>query len=203
MTHLHVLLEFDRKTNDLIKQQWRDAQARERIIQAGTALGGVLSVLLVAFGLLRFDLATAGAYRKHMTIGAILLLLALVVGWAGFVARFDVRSSDGMAEQSTRSVSVDWQATHASDGAHAADSDHVGPPTSQYSSESANSERAAAVAAGPVTIHSSRMRVFNAVIFLPLGCLAILLVAFRKTRLFGVGLLLLAALAMGTLVMVA
>ncbi|NLE37966.1 MAG: hypothetical protein GX621_08065, partial [Pirellulaceae bacterium] len=80
MTHLHVLLEFDRKTNDLIKQQWRDAQVRERIVQAGTALGGVLTVLLAAFGLLKFDLATGGAYRKHMAIGAILLLLALVIG---------------------------------------------------------------------------------------------------------------------------
>ena len=79
MKELHVQLYFDRKTNALLKQKWRDAQAQDRVAYAGMGLAGVLLVLLLAYGVLKIDLATKGAYRRHMLIGTGIVALGFLL----------------------------------------------------------------------------------------------------------------------------
>lgn len=73
MKQLHVRLVFDRKTNALIKQTWDDAQRNrrieERLLVAGAVLACVLGLMLVAFVVLKIDIKTKGAYRKHLALG--------------------------------------------------------------------------------------------------------------------------------------
>lgn len=73
MKQLHVRLVFDRKTNELIKQTWdnsqRERRLEERLIVAGAVLACVLGLMLVAFVVLKIDIKTKGAYRKHLALG--------------------------------------------------------------------------------------------------------------------------------------
>ncbi len=69
MKQLHVRLAFTSRTNELLKQKWHEAQVEQRVLYAGMGLAGVLFVLLLAYGVLKVDLATKGAYRKHMAMG--------------------------------------------------------------------------------------------------------------------------------------
>ena len=77
MVKLHALLEFDRETRSRIDQQWNDVLMVRRLRHAGGGLAGLLLVLSVAWGYLRTDLATAGAYRGRLRILATLAILTV------------------------------------------------------------------------------------------------------------------------------
>jgi len=93
MPQLHVLLAFDRKTNDLLRQMLRDTQrnalVEERLIVAGVALAGVLAVLAVAYAVLKTDIVTKGAYRQQMLLAAVAVALGLIGGSILFYAPRD------------------------------------------------------------------------------------------------------------------
>ena len=79
MVKLHALLQFDRETRSRIDQQWNDILMARRLRHAGGGLAGLLLVLSVAWGYLRTDLATAGAYRGRLRILATLAILTVLV----------------------------------------------------------------------------------------------------------------------------
>ena len=79
MVKLHALLEFDRETRSRIDRQWNDVLMVRRLRHAGGGLAGLLLVLSVAWGYLRTDVATAGAYRGRLRILATLAILTVLV----------------------------------------------------------------------------------------------------------------------------
>ena len=83
MTLLHVLLEFDPANNNRIKQAWDAVVVRQRLFGVGALSAMVLGLLSAAYGYLRIDLATGGAYRGRLRLTAAAVVLALVV--AGLV----------------------------------------------------------------------------------------------------------------------
>ncbi|MBN1588489.1 MAG: hypothetical protein JW888_03150 [Pirellulales bacterium] len=78
MKKLYVLLEFDRKTNDLLKQRLDTTQVEERIVCVGIGLASVLAVLLVLYGALKIDLVTEGAWRRYALMAIVVCILAYV-----------------------------------------------------------------------------------------------------------------------------
>jgi hypothetical protein len=79
MTWLHVLLQFDRKAKERILEEHRQAiiSERLRVVARWAAIG--LSLLTVAFGYLKIDLATGGAYRGRLRLVAAAIILGLIV----------------------------------------------------------------------------------------------------------------------------
>lgn len=80
MYKLHVLLAFDRTVNERLREKWDDVVVTERL--GGVAVLGVLllSVLGVAYGYLKTDLATGGAYRGRLRAAALAVVVVLVGG---------------------------------------------------------------------------------------------------------------------------
>ena len=60
---LHTRLVFDRQTRLLIDQQWNEVVLARRLETAGFGLASLLLVVGIAWGYLKADLATSGAYR--------------------------------------------------------------------------------------------------------------------------------------------
>lgn len=85
MTQLHVLLAFDRKTNDLVKQKWHEVQVQERVWRAGLILGYVLMGMAAVYCVLKIDVVTQGRSRPNMLLAAAAVAMG-VVGIAIFYA---------------------------------------------------------------------------------------------------------------------
>lgn len=81
MVHRHILLRFDSAVNDHIRQMWKRSIANERVAGAGTLGGGVLALVAMIYGYLRFDLATRGAYRRRIrwAVVSVAVLTTLMV----------------------------------------------------------------------------------------------------------------------------
>lgn len=81
MVHRHILLRFDSAVNDHIRQMWKRSIANERVAGAGTIGGGVLALVAMIYGYLRFDLATRGAYRRRIrwAVVSVAVLTTLMV----------------------------------------------------------------------------------------------------------------------------
>lgn len=79
---LHARLVFDRQTRLLIDQQWNEVVLARRLETAGFGLASLLLVVGIAWGYLKADLATSGAYRgrlRILTVSAILAIVAAIV----------------------------------------------------------------------------------------------------------------------------
>jgi hypothetical protein len=68
MVQLHALLRFDREARDEIDRKWSAIVAERRLWGAGGGLAGVLVLLSLAWGYLRADIATGGAYRWRLRL---------------------------------------------------------------------------------------------------------------------------------------
>jgi len=78
MVRKHALLVFDRETRSEIDKQWNDVVTVRRLETAGFGLASVLLVVGIAWGYLKADLATSGAYRGRLRALAVLAILAIV-----------------------------------------------------------------------------------------------------------------------------
>lgn len=78
LVRLHALLEFDRTANTRIDDAWQKAVVQHRVWNSAAVLGGLLTVLAVAWGYLKIDLATSGTYRWRLRILAALAILGVV-----------------------------------------------------------------------------------------------------------------------------
>jgi hypothetical protein len=85
MTRLHVLLAFDQDVKNRVVEAHRQGIVAWRIRVMGVVLGVVLGLLAVAYGYLKTDLATAGAYRGRLQLAAGLAILGIIAA-AMFVA---------------------------------------------------------------------------------------------------------------------
>jgi hypothetical protein len=78
MARLYVLLQFDRKVKDRILDEYRRNVVVGRLWITGGGLAGVLWLLAVMYGYLRFDLKTGGLYRRRLRFAAVLAILGPV-----------------------------------------------------------------------------------------------------------------------------
>ena len=76
---LHALVKFDSDVDRRIEQQWIGALRLQRL--QGTA--GLVAVVLLAlaglYAYMRFDLATAGAYRNRLRVAALTAIMAVIL----------------------------------------------------------------------------------------------------------------------------
>ncbi len=86
MTHLHVLLQFDRQIKDRVLDEYRRAVVDGRLKKIGGFLVAGLTLVTVAFGYLKIDLATGGAYRGRLRIVAAVAVLTLIVAAVAAIA---------------------------------------------------------------------------------------------------------------------
>lgn len=86
LTQVHLRLLFDRRVNDRIDQQWKQAIVSERLWYVGTGMAALLAVLSVVFAGLKIDQSTDGTCRGRLCFAAAATILA-VAGVAWFVLR--------------------------------------------------------------------------------------------------------------------
>jgi hypothetical protein len=78
MVQLHVLVGFDAKAVEKIRNEWKQVVVKERVYRLA-AVGIVLLLsLTIAWAYLRLDLATAGRYRWRLRLAAAAALVAVV-----------------------------------------------------------------------------------------------------------------------------
>jgi len=82
MTQLHVLLRFDQKIKDRVKQAWDRAVVTRRLWYTGTAAAVVLGLMSVLLAYLKVDETTGGAYRGRLRIAAAIAALAVAASGA-------------------------------------------------------------------------------------------------------------------------
>lgn len=78
MVQLYTLVEFDQDVRNRIDQQWTAIRQGHRLLGTGSALATVLLLLSVAYGYLRTDLATQGAYRWRLRLLSGVLIVAVL-----------------------------------------------------------------------------------------------------------------------------
>jgi hypothetical protein len=84
MIQLHARLLFDAKANEQLKQNWRDAQVRDRLWLAGRWLAAVLAVLMGMWAILKTESAAEGTHRDRpatvlaMRLGLVVLVVVAV-----------------------------------------------------------------------------------------------------------------------------
>lgn len=85
----YTMLEFDERFHAELDKRWEEEVAKNRLIFAALAGGGVFMLLCTVFAYFRLDNATRGFYTgrlQFIAVGAILALLAagvLAVKWTG------------------------------------------------------------------------------------------------------------------------
>lgn len=75
MTQLHLLLRFDQKIRDHI---FKAGVVGQRLWLIAVGLTGGLGLLAVAFGYLKIDGRTGGAYRGRLSLAAAFAILGLI-----------------------------------------------------------------------------------------------------------------------------
>lgn len=80
MLKLHVLLQFDRQVNELIRDRWNQTIIARRLWGLGAVSAAVLLLLSTIYAYLRIDLATEGRYRGRLRLTAAAVSLALIAG---------------------------------------------------------------------------------------------------------------------------
>jgi hypothetical protein len=86
MTRVHLLLHFDQKANELIKDARNLNIFIQRAAVAGTGFFSLWLLLAVIWGYLKSDLATKGAYRKRLRAAAGCAII-IIVSMSVFVLR--------------------------------------------------------------------------------------------------------------------
>jgi hypothetical protein len=79
MVRIHALRRCDRAANARIDEAWQRRVVEARLWGLGTTLCGLLAMLAVAWGYVRLDLATGGAYRWRLRMAAALVILAILL----------------------------------------------------------------------------------------------------------------------------
>jgi hypothetical protein len=79
MHRVHLLLKFDQKAREFIKNAQHDRLFVDRASVAGTGFIGLWLILAVCWGYLKLDLATKGAYRTRLRVTA--TLATLTIAW--------------------------------------------------------------------------------------------------------------------------
>ena len=85
MVWLNVLLEFDPAANSRIREVWDDAVVADRIFGLGALTAIVLALLAGVYGYLEIDLVTGGAYRRHLRLAAVGVVLTLLAAGGLFL----------------------------------------------------------------------------------------------------------------------
>jgi hypothetical protein len=83
---LHVLVGFDPRMQEQIREVVRYQTAAWRVWGAGVGLGGVLAFLAVVFGYLKLDEATGGRYRRRLRVASVLAILVAGLLVAGLLS---------------------------------------------------------------------------------------------------------------------
>ena len=78
MVWLHVLLKFDRKLKDQVLEAYGRATVNRRLQLVGVWAAVGLGLLTVAFGYLKIDMATGGAYRGRLRLGIAAVILGVI-----------------------------------------------------------------------------------------------------------------------------
>jgi hypothetical protein len=85
MIQLHLLLEFDRAVRERIQKAAERAVIDRRLWRTGTCALAALGLLAVALAYLKADLATGGAHRRRLRLGAWLAAaIVLLACWISF-----------------------------------------------------------------------------------------------------------------------
>jgi hypothetical protein len=69
MVEIYTLLEYDPAFQAELQERWRRSEARQRIGAIGVIAAGVLGLLGITWGVLKFDTMTKGYYTKRLLIG--------------------------------------------------------------------------------------------------------------------------------------
>jgi hypothetical protein len=75
MLKLYTQIEFTPSVENELRQRWQVRQRQERFALVGLGAGGVMGLLGLAWGLLKFDTWTKGYYTKRLFIGVPLLAI--------------------------------------------------------------------------------------------------------------------------------
>lgn len=201
MKQRYVLLQFDRKTNGLLKQRWHDVQTEKRIWQAAIALACVLLVLAVAYGVLKLSAAGGIGLRPLVIWGLVLGIPVVLLGLFFMVASFVYISCDEAVKESHDMAMEELAPARMEASSRLAP--NVVLDDSQLKSkdiampyEIAVDETAADESTETLTMkYQSDLSLFPLFLLFPLACGVVALVAFKKTRVFG--LILITVLAVG------
>jgi len=77
MIQLHVLVGFDAKAVEMIRNAWKRIVVEERVYRLAAVGIVLLSLLTIAWAYLRLDLSTAGRYRWRLRLAAAAALVAV------------------------------------------------------------------------------------------------------------------------------
>jgi hypothetical protein len=83
MQQLHALLEFDDEMRAELHRLWRQAFVSDRLRYVGGAFSLLLAAIAAAWGYLKLDLATRGAYTRRLRWAAALAILLMAAGAVG------------------------------------------------------------------------------------------------------------------------
>jgi hypothetical protein len=78
MVQLHVLVAFDAKATEKIRNEWKQVVVKERVYRLAAGAIVLLLSLTIAWAYLRLDLSTAGRYRWRLRLAAAAALAAVV-----------------------------------------------------------------------------------------------------------------------------
>jgi hypothetical protein len=78
MKRVHALLEFDEPFQHTLQERWQQAQAKRRVGVIGVIAAGVLGLLGLVWGVLKFDTVTKGYYTKRLIIVGVLVTIAVI-----------------------------------------------------------------------------------------------------------------------------
>ena len=106
MVQLHALVEFDTKVQEMLRDEWKNVQIRERLLVAGLAFGSVLLLIAAAYGFLRLDLATEGKARGRILLAVITIAVLLGIFVPRIVSNLDDRGTLDGATDDLFSVST-------------------------------------------------------------------------------------------------
>jgi hypothetical protein len=85
MKKLYTLVEFSSTVDRELRQRWEAYQRQERFAMVGVGAGSILSIVGLAYGLMKVDTLTKGYYSKRLFIGVpaaiISLLWLLSMNW--------------------------------------------------------------------------------------------------------------------------
>lgn len=79
MKRVHVLLEFNPAVDGYLLAEWQKTERRHRLGVVGQFAAAVLSLLLLVYGLLKFDSWTQGHYTKRLLVGLPAVIIAVAV----------------------------------------------------------------------------------------------------------------------------
>jgi hypothetical protein len=78
MKKLYILLEFNSSVDNDLLRHWDTYVRRDRLVDVSLSASAILSVIGLAFGLLRVDTWTKGYYTKRLFIGVPAAIITVV-----------------------------------------------------------------------------------------------------------------------------